>query len=82
MTPTIGSHVCKALAEAGAQPICLDTLEKGHEWAVRWGELARGDVGDGRLVEEIFQRHKPQVASIWRATSRSANRSSIPNAIW
>ncbi|MBY0324258.1 MAG: UDP-glucose 4-epimerase GalE [Reyranella sp.] len=57
----IGSHVCKALAEAGARPICLDTLEKGHEWAVRWGELARGDVGDGRLVEEIFQRHKPQV---------------------
>jgi UDP-glucose 4-epimerase len=33
----IGSHVCKALAEAGAQPLCLDTLEKGHEWAVRWG---------------------------------------------
>lgn len=57
----IGSHVCKALAEAGAQPICLDTLEKGHEWAVRWGDLARGDVGDGRLVEEIFQCHKPQV---------------------
>ena len=57
----IGSHVCKALAEAGAQPLCLDTLEKGHEWAVRWGDLARGDVGDGRLVEEVFQRHKPQV---------------------
>ena len=57
----IGSHVCKALAEAGAQPLCLDTLEKGHEWAVRWGDLARGDIGDGRLVEEIFQRHKPQV---------------------
>ena len=32
----IGSHVCKALAEAGHQPICFDTLEKGHEWAVRW----------------------------------------------
>jgi UDP-glucose-4-epimerase GalE len=57
----IGSHVCKALAEAGAQPLCLDTLEKGHEWAVRWGDLARGDIGDGRFVEEVFQRHKPQV---------------------
>ena len=42
----IGSHVCKALAAAGAQPVCLDSLEKGHEWAVRWGDLARGDVGD------------------------------------
>ena len=36
----IGSHVCKALAEAGAQPICLDTLEKGHDWAVRWDPRA------------------------------------------
>jgi UDP-glucose-4-epimerase GalE len=57
----IGSHVCKALAEAGAQPICLDTLEKGHDWAVRWGSLERGDVGDGRFVEEVFLRHRPQV---------------------
>ena len=32
----IGSHVCKALAAAGHQPICFDTLEKGHDWAVRW----------------------------------------------
>jgi UDP-glucose-4-epimerase GalE len=57
----IGSHVCKALAEAGAQPICLDTLEKGHQWAVRWGALERGDVGDGRFVEEVFLRHEPKV---------------------
>ena len=57
----IGSHVCKALAEAGAQPICLDTLEKGHDWAVRWGSLERGDIGDGRFVEEVFIRYKPKV---------------------
>ena len=57
----IGSHVCKALAEAGLQPLCLDTLEKGHEWAVRWGSLVKGDVGDGRFVEEVFVRHKPAV---------------------
>ncbi len=57
----IGSHVCKALAEAGTQPICLDTLEKGHDWAVRWGSLEQGDVGDGRFVEKVFVRHRPQV---------------------
>ncbi len=57
----IGSHVCKALAEAGVEPICLDTLERGHEWAVRWGSLARGDIGDGRFVEDVFVRCKPQV---------------------
>ena len=57
----IGSHVCKALADAGVQPICLDSLEKGHDWAVRWGPLEQGDVGDGRFVEEVFRRHKPRV---------------------
>ena len=34
---------------------------KGHEWAVRWGALAQGDIGDGRFVEEVFVRHKPQI---------------------
>ena len=57
----IGSHVCKALAEAGVQPVCLDTLEKGHDWAVRWGPLEQGDIGDGRFVEEVLLRHKPRV---------------------
>lgn len=56
----IGSHVCKALAEAGARPVCLDTLEKGHDWAVRWGPLEVGDVGDSRFVEEVFLRHRPR----------------------
>ena len=57
----IGSHVCKVLAGAEVQPICLDTLEKGHAWAVRWGALERGDVGDVRFVEEVFLRHRPRV---------------------
>jgi UDP-glucose-4-epimerase GalE len=55
----IGSHVCKALAEEGHQPICFDTLEKGHEWAVRWGPLEHGDVGDARRLDEVFRRHRP-----------------------
>jgi UDP-glucose-4-epimerase GalE len=56
----IGSHVCKALAEAGFEPVCFDTLEKGHEWAVRWGPLERGDIGDGRRLDEVFARHHPR----------------------
>jgi UDP-glucose-4-epimerase GalE len=56
----IGSHVCKALAEAGFAPVCFDTLEKGHEWAVRWGPLERGDIGDARRLDEAFHRHRPR----------------------
>jgi UDP-glucose-4-epimerase GalE len=55
----IGSHICKALAEAGDRPICLDNLEKGHAWAVRWGPLESGDVGDARCLDEVFRRHRP-----------------------
>jgi UDP-glucose-4-epimerase GalE len=55
----IGSHVCKALAEAGHQPVCFDTLEKGHEWAVRWGPLERGDIGDAVRLADVFARHRP-----------------------
>ena len=32
----IGSHTCKALAEAGFIPVTFDNLSNGHEWAVKW----------------------------------------------
>ena len=56
----IGSHVSKALADSGLTPVCYDTLEKGHEWAVRWGPLERGDIGDAARLDEVFTRHKPR----------------------
>jgi UDP-glucose-4-epimerase GalE len=56
----IGSHVCKALAEAGYTPVCYDTLEKGHDWAVRWGPLERGDIGDAERLQEVFAKHRPR----------------------
>ena len=56
----IGSHVSKALAESGFTPVCYDTLEKGHAWAVRWGPLERGDIGNAARLEEVFIRHKPR----------------------
>ena len=56
----IGSHVCKALAANGFRPVVLDSLEKGHDWAVRWGPLVQGDVGDRALLETIFTAHAPR----------------------
>ena len=57
----IGSHICKALAESGVMPVCYDTLEKGHDWAVRWGPLERGDIGDAQLLVVAKVRHGPDV---------------------
>jgi UDP-arabinose 4-epimerase len=55
----IGSHTCKALARAGFLPVTLDNLVYGHEWAVRWGPLIRGDIHDGEMLSHTFERYKP-----------------------
>lgn len=56
----IGSHVSKALADSGLTPVCYDTMEKGHEWAVRWGPLERGDIGNATRLDEVLARHTPR----------------------
>lgn len=50
----IGSHTCKALAEAGYLPLAYDNLEHGHRWAVRWGPLIEGDFGDIASVRRVL----------------------------
>jgi UDP-arabinose 4-epimerase len=55
----IGSHACKALAEAGHEPITYDNLSTGHDWAVRWGPLEVGDILDPARLAEVFARHRP-----------------------
>jgi len=54
----IGSHACKALAEAGYTPVTLDNLVHGHRWAVRWGPFVRGDVADEPLVRGVLREHR------------------------
>lgn len=54
----VGSHACKALAMAGHVPVVLDDLSTGNEWAVRWGSLIRGNIGDRDLVERVLRTEK------------------------
>lgn len=55
----IGSHICKALHQQGFDPITFDSLEKGHRWAVKWGELITGDLKDLESIENALLTHKP-----------------------
>jgi UDP-arabinose 4-epimerase len=55
----IGSHVAKALKKAGFTPIVYDNLVTGHEWAVKWGPLVRGDIHDKALLSQVFEEYKP-----------------------
>lgn len=56
----IGSHACKALAAAGHQPITYDNFAGGHRWAVRFGPLEEGDVGDQARLAEVFATYRPE----------------------
>src|SRR4051812_6418907 len=55
----IGSHSCKALAKAGYLPVTYDNLVSGHEWAVKWGPLERGDILDRARLDEVIETYKP-----------------------
>jgi UDP-arabinose 4-epimerase len=55
----IGSHVCKALSEAGYLPVTYDNLCAGHPWAVRWGPLEGGDLVDAGRLDEVMRKYKP-----------------------
>jgi UDP-arabinose 4-epimerase len=55
----IGAHACKALAASGFKPIAYDSLVHGHEWAVQWGPLAKGDVLDRNRLDQVFADYQP-----------------------
>jgi UDP-glucose-4-epimerase GalE len=54
----IGSHTAKRVALAGGDPVVFDNLVCGHEWAVRWGPLVRGDLADAALVKRVLLEHR------------------------
>jgi UDP-arabinose 4-epimerase len=55
----IGSHACKALAQAGYQPVTYDNLVYGHRTAVRWGPLELGDIGDRARLDAVIAKYRP-----------------------
>ena len=56
----IGSHICKALSESGFEPVVFDNLLYGHEWAVKWGPLEKGDIRDKSALRDCFERYQPE----------------------
>jgi len=56
----IGSHACKALANAGYTPVAYDNLVYGHKKHVKWGPLEIGDINDSSRLEEVFKKYEPK----------------------
>jgi len=57
----IGSHACKALSLAGHDPIVFDNLSRGNAWAVKWGQLCRGDLLSYSDIKRTLEMHRPDV---------------------
>ncbi|MBM3772292.1 MAG: UDP-glucose 4-epimerase GalE [Acidimicrobiia bacterium] len=54
----IGSHACKALAQAGYEVVVFDNLSAGHRAAVRYGTLVQGDITDLAAVRAVLRHHE------------------------
>jgi UDP-arabinose 4-epimerase len=65
----VGSHACKALAEAGYQPVALDDLSTGHADAVKWGPLVVGDIADAEIVRRTAREHR--ITAVMHFAARS-----------
>ena len=55
----VGSHACKALAQAGHHPIVYDNLSRGRRSLVKWGTFEEGDILDGSRLRHVLTRHRP-----------------------
>lgn len=55
----IGSHLCKALAAAGYEPVTYDSLELGHKAFVRFGPLVQGNILDKSLLISTIKQFQP-----------------------
>ncbi|MFO7665561.1 MAG: UDP-glucose 4-epimerase GalE [Desulfobacterales bacterium] len=55
----IGSHVVKTLGEAGHELLIYDNLSTGHEWAVLYGRLVKGDLADTTLLNDVLSSFRP-----------------------
>jgi UDP-glucose 4-epimerase len=54
----IGSHIVKALGEKGHDLVVYDNLSFGHEWALLYGKLVKGDLADRKLLNSVFEKER------------------------
>ncbi|UWU23862.1 UDP-glucose 4-epimerase GalE (plasmid) [Rhizobium sp. CB3060] len=63
----IGSHCCKAFAEAGWSVVTYDNLSRGWREAVKWGPLVEGDIADAETMAAALRQYRPDVVAHFAA---------------
>ncbi|WP_171233549.1 UDP-glucose 4-epimerase GalE [Ruegeria sp. HKCCA4812] len=78
----IGSHACKALAQAGYLPVTYDNLITGWQDAVQFGPFEHGDLLDRDRLDEVFAKHKPDAVMHFAALSQVGDAMRQPGMYW
>ena len=78
----IGSHCCKALAEAGFEPVVFDNISSGHRRFVRWGPLIEGDMRDAEALRSALRQVRPEAVVHFAALSLVGESAAHPGRYW
>ncbi|WP_170369005.1 UDP-glucose 4-epimerase GalE [Ruegeria arenilitoris] len=78
----IGSHACKALAQAGYVPVTYDNLVTGWQDAVKFGPFEQGDLLDRARLDQVFATYKPAAVMHFAALSQVGEAMSEPGRYW
>ena len=63
----VGSHCCKAFAEAGWTVVTFDNLSRGWRDLVQWGELIEGDILDRAALDAAIAQVQPDAVAHFAA---------------
>jgi UDP-glucose 4-epimerase len=78
----IGSHMVKALMEAGHSATVLDDFSTGHRDVVPGGELVEGSIGDAELLDALFARRRCDAVMHFAARSLVGESIADPALYW
>lgn len=65
----VGSHCCKAFAQAGWNVVVYDNLSRGWRDFVKWGPLIEGDILDFETLSSAMARVAPDVVAHFAAVA-------------
>lgn len=63
----VGSHCCKAFAQAGWNVVTYDNLSRGWREFVQWGDLIEGDIMDPVALKAAMETVKPDALAHFAA---------------
>lgn len=78
----IGSHACKALAQAGFEPVTFDNFSTGWRDAVKFGPMVEGDLLDRSALDTALADYKPVAVMHFAALSQVGEAVADPGLYW